>query len=696
MYLINKNISLFIFLILIFINFNYLLANCTKGNCDNGFGTWEGEDYKYIGQFENGYFSGQGNTIYDSGDSHIGRYKNDLFNGRGVYTFAGGDTYNGDFKDDLRDGFGIYQFSSGSVYEGDWKEDQYHGFGKYTFPNGEYFEGEYKNNKRNGFGILYLASGNIYEGQFQDDNYNGYGVFTFVNGDFYEGEFKNGQYSGYGKFTSSDGTVTEGLFANNQFVGSDNLNSNNDNTNFIEEFFNIEISQNTIKEFFENSELEYDIFEFIDDNSFTIKNISYDDGISVFEIGEITILNLDYYAINKIKLNNELNINLFDKFIIKNYTVKENEIDHFINHFEISNLNINNSSLIYDFLYSLDLIDFNNIDNLKNIFYVFDTISFDKIKINGAKINEIDYYGEWNKLEFNGFDNMKFDKILVTDFYFNEIDYEQAGEMFSIENLEFNRPQYMSVFDINDPDFVLSIFKSLDKFSTKNFRHNDKFENITLNAEFYEISNYKTIQMGDLLFPISLDLSFKNSYFSDFDSEANMYLNLLGYDNVIFDFDIKSSIDYKENEFNLNFKTFVHDALKIDSNLKFSNLDLNSLNLNNDIELIQYFSNEFKFDSFDIKLTDEGLTDRIFVFLEEMYGLNKDEIIEFMLQEVNNDINLQNSIDREYIDKIINFIDKPSNLMLSVNPFEPISYNDLLLYSINPVDLIDILNINLD
>ena len=170
----------------------------------------------------------------------------------------------------------------------------------------------------------------------------------------------------------------------------------------------------------------------------------------------------------------------------------------------------------------------------------------------------------------------------------------------------------------------------------------------------------------------------------------------MGYDNIIFDFDIKSSIDYEENEFNLNFKTFVHDALKINSNLIFSNLDLNSLNLNNDNELIQYFSNEFKFDSFDIKLIDEGLTDRIFVFLEEMYGLNKDEIIEFMMQEVNNDINLQNSIDRKYINKIINFIDKPSNLMLSVNPFEPISYNDLLLYSINPVDLIDILNISID
>lgn len=91
MYLIKKYISLFIFLFLIFINFNYLLANCTKGNCENGFGTWEGEDYKYVGQFENGYFNGQGNTIFDGGDAHTGSYKNDLFNGRGVYTFADGD-----------------------------------------------------------------------------------------------------------------------------------------------------------------------------------------------------------------------------------------------------------------------------------------------------------------------------------------------------------------------------------------------------------------------------------------------------------------------------------------------------------------------------------------------------------------------------------------------------------------------------
>ena len=58
----------------------------------------------------------------------------------------------------------------------------------------------------------------------------------------------------------------------------------------------------TIKEFIENSNINYDAFEFIDDNSFSIKNVFYDDGISKFKI-EITVLELDYYAINKIKLN---------------------------------------------------------------------------------------------------------------------------------------------------------------------------------------------------------------------------------------------------------------------------------------------------------------------------------------------------------------------------------------------------------
>ena len=70
---------------------------------------------------------------------------------------------------------------------------------------------------------------------------------------------------------------------------------------------------------------------------------------------------------------------------------------------------------------------------------------------------------------------MIFDKILLTDFYFDDKDAKQKGEILTIKDLEFNRPQNMTVFDINDSDFVFSILKYLNSFSAKNFWYIDKY-----------------------------------------------------------------------------------------------------------------------------------------------------------------------------------------------------------------------------
>ena len=53
-----------------------------------------------------------------------------------------------------------------------------------------------------------------------------------------------------------------------------------------------------------------------------VLNLYFNDGLSEFKIGEITLIDLDYYAINKIKINSDLKINLFDKIIIKEYSYK--------------------------------------------------------------------------------------------------------------------------------------------------------------------------------------------------------------------------------------------------------------------------------------------------------------------------------------------------------------------------------------
>ena len=655
---------LFLSLILIFTQNNLSFANCLKGDCNNGFGTWEDTDFKYIGQFKDGFFNGQGTVIFNDGESYTGEFSNDAFNGYGTYIFLNGDTYVGDFLD-----------------------GEFSGYGFHSFSNGETYEGSYLNNQRNGFGNYKFNDGQEYIGEFKNDNYHGFGTLFLNNGDVYEGEFKNGLFDGIGKYTYTSGLIEEGNYKDGIFLSS---NSNTDNLNLVEEFFSIELSQSTIRNFIENSGVQYEAFEFIDDSSFSIKNLYFNDGLSEFKIGEITLIDLDYYAINKIKINSDLKINLFDKIIIKEYSYKEDNIDHFIDHFEISNLNINNASLIYDFLNSLDFFNF------ENIYYILDTISFNEFKINGAKIAETDYYGEWERFEFSDYKDMNFNSILLENYYFNEEELEQKGRLIEIKDLEFNRPQNILYFDINNPDLFFSIFKSLDNFVAKDIWYKDKFDNVTFNADLYEISNLNTIEIDNLFFPVTLDFNLKNVFFSDLDPEIKMYLNMLGYDDLAFDLNFQSSIDYKKEEFTISLDTSIYDAFGLKTKLLFSNLDINSLNLSNEIELMEYFSNKFKFNLFEIEFIDKGMTDKFFLFIEEFYGFKKNDIKQSFLKEINNDPDLQSSIDVKYLKKMLNFIDDPDSIKIIIQPQTPMSFNDILIYSMNPALLIDELNVSLE
>ena len=658
-----KKILLLTFL-LIFSLIKLSVANCLKGDCNNGFGTWEDNDFKYIGQFKEGFFNGQGTVIFNDGESYTGEFSNDAFNGYGTYIFLNGDTYVGDFLN-----------------------GEFSGYGFHSFSNGETYEGSYLNNQRNGFGNYKFNDDQEYIGEFKNDNYHGFGTLFLNNGDVYEGEFTNGLFNGIGKYTYTNGIIEEGNYEDGIFLSS---NTYSDNLNLVEEFFNIELSQSTIRNFIENSGIQYEAFEFIDDSSFSIKNLYFNDGLSEFKIGEVTLIDLDYYAINKIKINSDMKIDLFDKIIIKEYSYKEDNIDHFINYFEISNFNLKNASLIYDFLNSLDFLDF------ENIYYILDTISFNEFKINGAKIAEIDYYGEWERFEFSNYKDMKFDSILLENYYFNEEEVEQEGKLVKIKDLEFNRPQNILYFDINNPDLFFSIFKSLDNFVAKDIWYKDKFDNVTLNADLYEISNLNTVEIDNLFFPVTLDFNLKNVFFSDLDPEMKMYLNLLGYEDLTFDLNFQSSIDYKKEEFTISLDTSIYDAFDFKTKLLFSNLVINSLNLTNDSELLEYFSNEFKFNLFEIEFIDKGMTDKFFLFIEDFYGLKKNEIKQLFLQEINNDADLQSSIDVKYLKKMLNFIDDPDSIKIIIQPQTPMSFNNILIYSMSPALLIEELNISLE
>ena len=77
-------------------------AECIKGDCNNGYGTY----------------------TYANGSKYVGEYKNGKIYGQGTYTWANGNKYVGEFKDAKRNGLGTYTFANGTVDKGIWKNNK--------------------------------------------------------------------------------------------------------------------------------------------------------------------------------------------------------------------------------------------------------------------------------------------------------------------------------------------------------------------------------------------------------------------------------------------------------------------------------------------------------------------------------------------------------------------------------------------
>ena len=123
-------------------------GKCTKGNCENGEGTYKYSDgAEYHGQWKNGRLHGQGTLTYLDDSNYEGQWKNDQRNGQGTYTFPDGSKYVGQFKDNQRNGQGTYTFPDGSKYVGEWKNDQMNGQGTYIYPKGNKYMGLWKNSR---------------------------------------------------------------------------------------------------------------------------------------------------------------------------------------------------------------------------------------------------------------------------------------------------------------------------------------------------------------------------------------------------------------------------------------------------------------------------------------------------------------------------------------------------------------------
>jgi hypothetical protein len=196
-------------------------AKCTSGNCDNGFGVQEKNDFIIESFFTNGQANGYGYL----------RYK------------TAGDYYYGTFKDGLREGFGMYTWkSTGVYYIGQWKAGNMHGYGYLKKDKDITQAGYYENGKQlrnmltqayinqqwngncvgdcdNGFGYYKYNDGSYYVGFYANKTPSYIGAYVFKDGSSYIGEWLQGKRTGQGIESYTNDSSYRGVFVDGKRQG---------------------------------------------------------------------------------------------------------------------------------------------------------------------------------------------------------------------------------------------------------------------------------------------------------------------------------------------------------------------------------------------------------------------------------------------------------------------------------------------
>ncbi len=189
-----KNLCSLVALFTLF-SFSSLQAQCTKGNCKTGKGTYlYPSGAKYVGDFKNGKIHGEGMLIFSNGNRYVGQWENQFRQGKGKMTFANGDIYRGNFNQSKFHGNGTMEFKKGDKYEGQWGNDLQNGKGTYYYKSGNKYEGQFKNGKLHGQGTMTYKDGNKYAGHWENNYKDGQGVFYKADGSQIAGLWQNGKY----------------------------------------------------------------------------------------------------------------------------------------------------------------------------------------------------------------------------------------------------------------------------------------------------------------------------------------------------------------------------------------------------------------------------------------------------------------------------------------------------------------------
>lgn len=114
---------------------------------------------KYVGQFLNDKFHGEGDQIWPDGNTYTGTWKNGRKHGEGRYVTAEGLEYRGQWENGRRHGQGLQSYSNNDTYDGWWFDGLCSGSGVYQFADGSRYEGAWANGRYDGPGMMYGNDG---------------------------------------------------------------------------------------------------------------------------------------------------------------------------------------------------------------------------------------------------------------------------------------------------------------------------------------------------------------------------------------------------------------------------------------------------------------------------------------------------------------------------------------------------------
>jgi len=85
-----------------------------------------------------------GTYVDTSCDKYVGEFMNDNYNGQGTYYSANGDRYAGSFRNGAYEGKGTLYYADGDIYRGSLSNNLYHGRGVYIWADGDKESGFYE------------------------------------------------------------------------------------------------------------------------------------------------------------------------------------------------------------------------------------------------------------------------------------------------------------------------------------------------------------------------------------------------------------------------------------------------------------------------------------------------------------------------------------------------------------------------